>query len=137
MSWPKDVRRKDLRVDTFRCASTGGQNGNKVSSGVRITHLPTGTVGESRVHRDQPQNKREAFRKLAAQLVPLMKAAATPECEVPAKSDERVRSFDLEQHRVVDHRLGKEHQWRPEDVLDGDALAEIQTLVLLSGPDQA
>ncbi len=132
LTWPHDVKRGDLRVDTFRCAAAGGQHGNKTSSGVRITHLPTGAVAESRVHRDQHANKREAFKKLAGKLVPLMRAAAREDVP-PSTSDERVRSIDLDSHRVIDHRLGKAAgPWQPEDVLDGDALLEIQTLVLLS-----
>lgn len=131
MAWPNDVRRTDLRVDTFRCATAGGQNGNKVESGVRITHLPTGLVGESRVHRDQPQNKKAAFEKLAKLLVPLMQAAHRG--EMPAsRSDDRVRSYDLESDRTVDHRLGKQETWSTEVLLDGD-LEELHRLLLLSG----
>lgn len=135
MSWPHDVRRADLRIDTFRCGGKGGQNVNKVNSGVRITHIPTGLASASCTHRDQPQNRKEAFKRLAAQLVPLMREVLRSDDEPLPRSDERIRTIDLDANRAVDHRLGKSHQWDAEGLLDGDALYEIQTLVLLSGAE--
>ena len=58
------VTLKDCRVDTFRSGGKGGQNQNKVESGVRIVHLASGAVGEARDSRDQLQNKRNAFRRM-------------------------------------------------------------------------
>jgi len=58
------VTAKDLRIDTFRSGGKGGQNQNKVNSGVRITHDASGAVGESREHRDQLQNKKAAFTRM-------------------------------------------------------------------------
>ena len=58
------VTAKDLRIDTFRSGGKGGQNQNKVNSGVRITHDASGAVGESREHRDQLQNKKAAFKRM-------------------------------------------------------------------------
>ena len=55
---------KDCRVDTFRAGGPGGQRQNKVSSGVRITHEPSGAVGEARDERSQLQNKKLAFRRM-------------------------------------------------------------------------
>lgn len=56
---------RDCRVDTFRSGGKGGQHQNKTESGVRVTHEPSGAVGESRTHRSQLMNKREAFRRMA------------------------------------------------------------------------
>jgi hypothetical protein len=58
------VTAKDLRIDTFRAGGKGGQNQNKVNSGVRITHDASGAVGESREHRNQLQNKKAAFKRM-------------------------------------------------------------------------
>ena len=55
---------KDCRVDTFRAGGPGGQRQNKVSSGVRIVHEPSGAVGQSRDERSQLQNKKLAFRRM-------------------------------------------------------------------------
>lgn len=51
----------DCRVDTFRAGGPGGQKQNKTDSACRITHAPSGAVGESREHRSQLQNKKAAF----------------------------------------------------------------------------
>jgi protein subunit release factor B len=56
--------KKDFRIDTFRAGGKGGQHQNKTNSGVRITHLESGAVGESREERSQLQNKRKAFERL-------------------------------------------------------------------------
>lgn len=58
------LTKKDFRIDTFRCGGHGGQNVNKVNSGVRITHIETGISSECREERSQGQNRRKAFRKL-------------------------------------------------------------------------
>lgn len=58
------LTKKDFRVDTFRAGGKGGQHQNKTDSGVRITHIETGISSESRVHREQHRNKKEAFQKL-------------------------------------------------------------------------
>lgn len=60
------ITSKDLRVDTFRSGGSGGQNQNKRDTGVRITHLPSGAVGEARDQRQQAQNKKLAMERLVA-----------------------------------------------------------------------
>ncbi len=59
------ITKKDLRIDTFRSGGKGGQNQNKRDTGVRITHIESGAVGESREERSQEQNKKNAFRRMA------------------------------------------------------------------------
>lgn len=54
-----------LVVETFRSGGKGGQNVNKVETGARIRHLPSGAVGESTEQRSQLQNKRTALTRLA------------------------------------------------------------------------
>lgn len=58
------VTLKDCRVDTFRCGGKGGQNVNKRDTGVRITHEPSGAIGQSCDERHQLQNKKIAFRRM-------------------------------------------------------------------------
>lgn len=58
------VTKKDLDVQTFRSGGKGGQNQNKVNSGVRIIHKESGAVGECRNHREQIRNKQEALKRL-------------------------------------------------------------------------
>ncbi len=58
------VTKKDFRIDKFRCGKKGGQHANKVESGIRITHIPSGAVGESRNHKSQHANKKAAFSRI-------------------------------------------------------------------------
>jgi protein subunit release factor A len=52
---------KDCRVDTFTCGGKGGSGKDTSNNGVRITHPPSGAVGEARDSRYQHQNKRAAW----------------------------------------------------------------------------
>jgi protein subunit release factor B len=58
------VTKKDLIRQTFRCGGKGGQNVNKVESGVRFIHEPSGARGESCTSRHQHQNEVLAFERL-------------------------------------------------------------------------
>lgn len=130
VSWPDDVTRADLEVSFFRSTGAGGQNVNKRDTACRIVHLPTKIAAECRAHREQGQNKREAFKKLAAKLVPIMREHLRPP-DQKSMDTKVIRSYCLDDHRVKDLRLPG-HVWHPDNVLDGDALAEIHHLVLLT-----
>jgi protein subunit release factor B len=58
------ITKKDFEFQYFRSGGSGGQNQNKVNSGVRIIHKDSGAVGEARDSRDQHQNKKAAFLRL-------------------------------------------------------------------------
>lgn len=55
---------KDCKVDEFSSGGPGGQNVNRRSTGIRISHPPSGAVGKSTEERSQLQNKRTAFRRM-------------------------------------------------------------------------
>ncbi len=57
-----------IRIETFHCGGKGGQNVNKVETGVRIVHVPTGLVASSTEERSQYQNRRKAMARLRAML---------------------------------------------------------------------
>ena len=80
------------RVDVFRAGGKGGQHQNVTESGVRLTHLPTGTVASSRRRRSQHANKRAALVTLRTKLMTLQhrKKPRIP-TGVPRRSLERRR----------------------------------------------
>ena len=59
-------KESDLRFERFHCGGKGGQNVNKVETGVRLVHVPTGIAVTSTAQRSQMQNKADAMRKLNA-----------------------------------------------------------------------
>lgn len=58
------VTKKDFKVETFRAGGKGGQHQNKTDSAVRITHIESGAIGESRNSRSQYTNKKLALQRL-------------------------------------------------------------------------
>lgn len=65
------VTDQEYRVEKFHCGGKGGQNVNKVETGVRIIHIPTGLVSQSTEERSQFQNKQRAMEKLQEKLIGL------------------------------------------------------------------
>lgn len=95
--------KKDFRVDTFCAGGPGGQHQNKTASGVRITHLATGLVGECRESRSQHQNKKIAFRRLATLLVNRVVNENKADHE---RSAVVIRTYNEPDNRVKDNASG-------------------------------
>ena len=64
---------KEYRIEKFHCGGKGGQNVNKVETGVRVIHIPTGLVAQSMEERSQFLNKQHAMEKLQQKLTNLQK----------------------------------------------------------------
>ncbi len=117
---------EDLRIDTFRSSGPGGQQMQKTSSAVRVTHLPTGLVATCQSQRSQHQNKETALRILYTRLLELEHVKKEEEeaklkgKRIEAEWGNQIRSYVLHPYKMVkDHRTGYEVS-NAEAVLDGD-----------------
>lgn len=88
------VTAKDCREDRFRCSGAGGQNVNKVESGVRFTHQPSGAVGWSCDERSQLQNRKLAWKRMVEtpQFQLWLKKRLGTDDALDAELERRVRS---------------------------------------------
>jgi peptide chain release factor 2 len=121
-----EINEKDVRLDTFRAGGHGGQNVNKVSSAVRITHFPSGIVVTCQNERSQLQNRATAWKILKSRLYQLELEKRAQERKVleDSKKDiawgSQIRSYVLHPYRLVkDHRTDVE-VGNADAVLDGD-----------------
>ena len=105
------VTLKDCDVQTFRSGGPGGQHQNKTSSGVRIIHRDSGAVGESREERSQLQNKKNAFRRMAAH--PKFRIWVNRQVWYRGESPERRVERDMEPEKLFVEVRG-EGGWVPE-----------------------
>jgi len=133
-----DIKEDDLKVDTFRASGAGGQHVNKVSSAVRITHLPTGIVVSCQSERSQLRNKITALKILKSRLynISLREREKKLEGIIGDKKDiswgNQIRSYILQPYRLVkDHRTGLE-VGNVDAVLDGDIDVFINSCLRIS-----
>jgi peptide chain release factor 2 len=129
-----EIPEDDLRIDVYHASGHGGQNVQKVSTAVRITHIPTGISASCQNERSQLQNKRMAMAVLKSRLLvqrELQRDARISEVRGAFKSAEwgnEIRSYVLQPYKLAkDHRTGLE-KGNVDAVLDGD----LQDFILAS-----
>lgn len=127
------IRSEDLDWDFHRAGGHGGQNVNKVSSAVRLTHKPSGVVVTCSNERDQFQNRQVALSLLRGKLweqEEMKKAASMADARSVigrGMRAEKIRTYNYPQNRVTDHRINK--SWHNlEDIMTGKLQKVTETL---------
>jgi len=130
------IPENDIRMDVYKSAGAGGQNVQKNSTAVRITHLPTGIVVSCQDERSQLQNRIRAMSILRARLYEIEEQKRQSELDANRKSQvgtgersEKIRTYNFPQSRVTDHRINLS-SYNISGILDGNIDEFIEELSL-------
>ncbi len=121
-----NIPESDLHIDVYKSAGAGGQNVQKNSTAIRITHIPTGIVVQCQDERSQLQNKLRALSILRARLYEIEEEKRRNELEQTRRSQvgsgeraEKIRTYNYPQSRVTDHRINLSNYNLPA-VMEGE-----------------
>ena len=121
-----NIRPEEIKFEAFRSSSQGGQNVQKVSTAVRLTHLPTGIIVSCQEERMQHQNRERAMQMLTSKLYTMMLEqkvgsinALKREQVGTGDRSEKIKTYNFPQDRLTDHRINK--SWHNlEKIMDGN-----------------
>jgi peptide chain release factor 1 len=121
-----EIKPEDLSWEFYRAGGHGGQNVNKVSTAVRLLHIPTGVIVECQEERFQGKNREKALEMLKSKLYNTMiEQQVKSITEIRSNQvgsgerSEKIRTYNYPQDRITDHRIGK--SWHNiAGVMNGD-----------------
>ena len=137
-----DIKKDDLKVDTFRSSGAGGQHVNKTESGVRFTHLPTGIVAESTDGRSQIKNREIAIQRLYAKIRQVQRDEHYNKVTEHRRSlvgsgdrSDKIRTYNYPQNRVTDHRINLT-LYSLDKIVDGNIEDIIEALLVAENAEK-
>jgi len=130
-----NINPDDLKMEFFHSGGAGGQNVNKVTTAVRITHLPTGIVATCQDERSQIRNRMKAMAVLRARVLDVEQRKQSESIDEERRMQvgggqraEKIRTYNFPQNRVTDHRISSSFH-NLQQILDGELDEIVEALI--------
>jgi len=137
-----NIKPEDLKVEFFRSRGAGGQNVNKVTTAVRVTHLPTGIAAACQDERSQLRNRMKAMAVLRARLFDSKQQQQSESIDRERRAQvgsgeraEKIRTYNFPQNRLTDHRVNLSFH-NLAQILDGELDEVIEALTTKEQAEQ-